>query len=200
MDTAFLRDIYAWWFGDPATVDDYQPEKFDFWFGEREETDRYIREHWGRLIPQAAQIEWDAPALSRTDAIALVVLFDQFSRNAFRGSGEAFAYDPKARALAGSLVDAGWRRFAVIERVFLTIPFEHSEDVADQDRGVYLSAELALTAPEPVRGFCRTFLDYTTAHRNLIRKFGRFPHRNAVLGRESTPEELAFMAEKGRGY
>jgi uncharacterized protein (DUF924 family) len=128
-----------------------------------------------------------------------VILLDQFPRNIFRTSGEAFACDGKARDLARRLID-GRNRFHRVERSFLFLPFEHSEEAADQDLSVFLFAEDAVSAPESWTGTSRIYLDYAAKHRDLIRKFGRFPHRNAVLGRPSTPEEEAFLKEHGRGY
>ena len=132
--------------------------------------------------------------------VALVVLLDQFPRNLFRSSGEAFAYDWRAREIARALLATGFGRFFWVERIALVLPFEHSEELGDQDYAVLLSAELAVGAPENLRELCRGTLDYATRHRDIIRKFGRFPHRNGLLGRESTAEEAVFLAEKGRGW
>jgi uncharacterized protein (DUF924 family) len=130
----------------------------------------------------------------------LVVLFDQFPRNIFRTSGEAYAYDALARDIARRLIAGGRERFHFIERSFLYLPFEHSEEVADQDYSLFLFAELALAVPESLRDYFRRDLDFVTKHRDIVRRFGRFPHRNALLGRTSTPEEEAFVKEFGRGY
>ena len=138
--------------------------------------------------------------LSRAERIALVVLFDQFPRNIFRSSGEAFAYDAKAREIARALIRTGIETFFWVERVALVLPFEHSEDMADQDYAVLLAARACgRRAREPSRLLPHP-ADYATWHRDIIRKFGRFPHRNAVLGRNRPPRRAAFLAEKGRGY
>jgi uncharacterized protein (DUF924 family) len=141
----------------------------------------------------------DPARLPREEAAALVVLFDQFPRNIFRTSAEAFAYDAKARAISRALIAGGLERFFWLERVAVILPFEHSEDLADQDLSVMLFAELAVRGPENMAGLHRSQLDYATKHRDIIRQFGRFPHRNGVLGRASTAEEQAFLA-KGRGF
>jgi uncharacterized protein (DUF924 family) len=132
--------------------------------------------------------------------MGLVILLDQFPRNIFRTSGESFAYDAKARTIARLLITLGRERFHRAERCFLYLPFEHSEDIGDQDLGVFLFAEDALSAPESWKDRSRLYLDFATKHRDLIRKFGRFPHRNQMLGRDSTAEEEAFLAANGRGY
>jgi uncharacterized protein (DUF924 family) len=105
-----------------------------------------------------------------------------------------------ARGIARRLIAGGLDRFGHMERMLLTLPFQHSEEAADQDLSVLLVAEQAVRAPESVREFWRRVLDFATKHRDLIRRFGRYPHRNAMLERESTPEEVAFLEEHGRGF
>ncbi|HEY2618502.1 MAG TPA: DUF924 family protein [Acetobacteraceae bacterium] len=126
--------------------------------------------------------------------LALIVLLDQFSRNLHRDSPEAFAADPKAREIARSAVARGFdRMLGPVERMFVYLPFEHSEDLADQDEGIRLFAALRdALGDETIR--------HTEQHRDVIRRFGRFPHRNAALGRVSTPDELAYLAEPGAGF
>lgn len=118
--------------------------------------------------------------------LAAVIALDQFSRNIYRGAAAAFAADPLARSLAAKAVAAGWDlAMAQTERAFLYLPFQHSEDEADQDRSVALFDALD---DEESRRFARL-------HRDVIRRFGRFPGRNAALGRTDTPEEAAFLRE-----
>jgi uncharacterized protein (DUF924 family) len=200
LDRSILRDIHRFWFGELRSPGDHREERTAIWYEQSDETDREIRERFGGFIPEAAATDWDVGSLSREEGIALVVLLDQFPRNLFRSAGEAFAYDSRAREIARALLATGIGRFFWVERIALVLPFEHSEEMADQDYAVMLAAELAVGAPENLRELCRDTLDYATRHRDIIRKFGRFPHRNALLGRESTAVEVAFMAERGRGY
>ena len=195
-----LGDIHRFWFGELKSPDDLPRDKIDMWFRQSDETDNAIRERFGRFIPEAATTHWDLAALSREEGVGLVVLLDQFPRNIFRQSSDAFAYDPQAREIALALLALGPQRFFHIERVFIALPFEHSEDIEDQDYSLLVFAELAVSAPPALKDYCRGALDYATKHRDIIRRFGRFPHRNAVLGRKSTAEEEAFLAAKGRGY
>ena len=195
-----LRDIHRYWFGELTAPDEFRRDKLDLWFRTSEETDRHIRDNWGALIPVAAAADWDIATLSREEAVALVVLLDQFPRNIFRGSGEAFACDAKARQTARALLAPGVNRFYRIERVALGIPFEHSEEIADQNYSLMYYGTLAVNAPPAWTDFGGVMLDFATKHRDIVRRFGRFPHRNAALGRDSTPEEAAFVAEKGMGY
>jgi uncharacterized protein (DUF924 family) len=200
MGRKILRDVHAYWFGPLAGPEDFPAGKSEIWFKQSDATDAHIRDTFGAAIPEALAERWDVAALSREEQMGLVVLLDQFPRNIFRTSGEAFAYDAKARTIARLLVGLGRERFYRTERAFLYLPFEHSEDIADQDFGVYLFAEDAVSAPDSWKDKARLYLDFATKHRDLIRKFGRFPHRNAMLGRESTPDEEAVLKANGRGY
>lgn len=195
-----LRDIHRYWFGPLAAPAERNPEKAEIWFKRSDETDAHIRETWGDAIAAAAAVAWDLDELSREEQVGLIVLLDQFPRNIYRTTGEAFAYDRKARAIADALLVDGLDRFYLVEQTFVCLPFEHSEAIADQDRALLHFAEMAVNAPEELAEAKRLGLDFATKHRDLIRKFGRFPHRNEMLGRESTEEEKAFLAEHGRGY
>jgi uncharacterized protein (DUF924 family) len=195
-----LRDIHAYWFGTLAGPDDLPRDKTEMWFKQSDATDTTIRERFGKYIAPAAETPFDLAALAREEAVGLVVLLDQFPRNIFRTTGEAFAYDARAREVATELIGLGPRRYYHIERVFIALPFEHSEEIDDQDYAVLIFAELAVSAAPALKDYCRSNHDYATRHRDLIRRFGRFPYRNALLGRTSTPEEAAFIAEHGRGY
>ena len=179
--------------GEPAWVD----EALRFWFTEltyeqcfekNDAVDRQIGERFGaiheRLAADSGSIDTRAPR----ELLAAIVVFDQFSRNLFRGTPRAFATDPIARRLANAAVDSGIdATMAKRERIFVYLPFEHSEDAADQVRSVALQG--ALNDPE---------LDkYAMAHKVIIDRFGRFPHRNVALGRLSTPEEIANDGHPG---
>lgn len=121
-------------------------------------------------------------------ALALVILLDQFARNIYRGSGQAFAADAKALALANSMVDAGTDlELPVDVRVWVYLPYEHSEVMADQERCIELLQRSGMDE----------FVEWAEIHADIIKRFGRFPHRNTALGRTSTPEELAFLEEGG---
>lgn len=200
MDRTILRDAYAYWFGALSDPEDFPAGKSEIWFKQSDATDAHIRDTFGAAIPEALAEPWDVSDLSREEQMGLVVLLDQFPRNIFRTSGEAFAYDAKARTIARLLIALGRERFYRAERAFLYLPFEHSEDIADQDLCVFLFAEDALSASESWKDKARLYLDFATKHRDLIRKFGRFPHRNVMLGRSSTAEEDAFLEANGRGY
>lgn len=144
--------------------------------------DRFLRSHEAAVAGELAH--WSATA---EGALALVLLLDQFPRNAFRGSARMYASDALARAAADAAIQAGFDRQVEAElRGFFYLPFMHSEELADLERCVRLN--------EAVGG---ESLRYARHHRDIVARFGRFPHRNALLGRSSTPEEDRFLAEGG---
>ncbi|ESY73397.1 hypothetical protein X740_32555 [Mesorhizobium sp. LNHC221B00] len=155
----------------------------DAWFEKNEAFDADFRNRFLDLHYAAARRECDGWSDHAEGSLALMVLLDQFPRNCFRGTGHMCATDPLARHFAQKAIMAGHDLLLEPElRVFLYLPFEHSELLADQERSVALTAA---NAPE--------YLKYAEEHRDIIQRFGRFPHRNKMLGRDTTPEEMAFL-------
>ena len=158
------------------------------WFTKSHAFDEAIRLKFEPVHHRAARGEYDAWQQSADGALALVILLDQFPRNLWRNSAHAFATHPKARSIARAAVEAGFDRQVDPElRNFFYLPFEHSEDLADQDFGLALCAEAG--DADSVK--------WATLHREIIARFGRFPHRNPALGRATTPEEQEFLDEGG---
>jgi uncharacterized protein (DUF924 family) len=199
LDTSVLGEVYRYWFGDLDVPPEAMAEKWKRWFQATPEIDAEIRAAFGHYLDPARANPWDVFALTHDEQAGLIILLDQFPRQIFRDSAEAFAYDAKAREVANALIVGGLTRFHTVERSFILLPLEHSEDIADQDRSVALYAAEAVTAAPEAKEPPRNTLDFATKHRDIIRKFGRFPHRNALLGRASTPEEIEFL-KGGRGY
>ena len=170
----------------------------DRWFGSHPAFDAELRARFGALPGLARSGALEAWRETARGCLALVIVLDQLSRNIYRGTPDAFAADPIGRAVAE---DAIRRRLdtqlSSIEAVFVYLPFEHSETLSDQDRSVECFTALARRAPAQLRARFESFLDFALRHRELIVRFGRFPHRNAILGRTSTAEELAFLAAGG---
>ena len=161
------------------------------WFAKDDDVDRGIRDLF--LVLYEVLTTWPAAdALASPDrALATVLVLDQFSRNIFRNAPQAIAADDLARAVASGAIARGLDKVLAPERrIFLYRPCEHSEDAADQARAVALISALG----------DEEFTSYALAHKAVIDRFGRFPYRNAVLGRTSTPEELAFLAEPGSAF
>lgn len=153
------------------------------WFRKDAAFDAALRQRFEKLHMAAARREHDDWLAHADGALALMVLLDQFPRNCYRGTAHSYATDPLARHLADRAIAAGLdQALPTSERVFLYLPFEHSEDMADQQRAVQL---IRAHAPES--------LEWAELHLDIIRRFGRFPHRNAALGRVTTPEEQAFL-------
>ena len=172
----------------------------DFWFGELQradwfrvdtDLDRRISARLSDLHEAVLTRIPDSAYRSADAALATILLFDQYPRNAFRGTPRAFATDGLAIQLAEATVQSGLdSAMPADRRVFAYLPFEHSEALADQDLSVALISELGDDE----------FTRYAHAHHDVIAKFGRFPHRNAILGRQSTPDEAACLAQPGSGF
>jgi len=189
------QDVLDFWFGAPGSIHDKQPRRA--WFVKDAAFDTGIRERFGAAIDTAVAgglREWDA---SGPDGVlARLLVLDQFTRNAYRNTPQSFAGDALALAAAQQLVDSGFdRELAPLRRAFVYMPFEHAEDAYMQERAVELFSMLAAEQP----GF-EEMLDYAHRHRGVIARFGRFPHRNAILGRVSTPEEVLFLQQPGSRF
>ena len=162
------------------------------WFAKSDAFDAAIRDGFEAAHHAAARGEYTAWADTAEGALALLLLLDQFPRNLYRGSAHAFATDPLARQIARAAIAAGHDQASAPDmRPFFYLPFEHSEALDDQDLGVdLLEAHGAATGDAGSAKWARL-------HRDSIQRFGRFPHRNTAFGRQSTPEELAFLAQGG---
>lgn len=182
MTETWVRDVLTFWF------EEAKPEQ---WFRKDDAFDAAMKARFTQLHAdlQARPIE-DFLADAQT-AIAAIVVFDQMSRNMFRGTAHAFACDARALALADAAIARGFEAaLTKHQRTFLYLPFEHAEDLAMQERCVALMR--TLDDPELEK--------YAEAHRVIIARFGRFPHRNQALGRASTEEEIAFLKEPGSSF
>lgn len=158
------------------------------WFAKDDKFDKRCEETFLPLIKAAKTGDLDHWMQSADGALALLILLDQLSRNVFRGSPEAFAADAKAVAIAEEALNRGYdRAYPKEARGFFYLPFEHSENMTHQERAVDLSKATG----------DKELYHYALIHMDVIRRFGRFPHRNKVLGRQSTPEEIAFLEAGG---
>lgn len=192
--------VLTTWFGSDAIVEPIDPAIQRRWFVPDPAFDEEIRARFGALIEEASGEGLRAWEESARGALALVLLLDQFTRNVHRESGRAFVADPVARGVAERAVARGFdRAVPFAARAFFYLPFEHGETLALQDRSVALFDALAAAAsPEQAKG-AQELCTYAEKHRAVIARFGRFPHRNKVLGRESTAEEEEFL-KAGRGF
>jgi uncharacterized protein (DUF924 family) len=188
-----LADWFAGTREDPQLI----PARNAWWFGADADRDSLLAKRWGQDCADAASGSWGGLDAEPPGRLALVLLLDQLPRNLYRGTPQAFATDSLALDLCLNGHDRGMgQRLSLIERVFFWMPLQHVEDLELQDLGVRLYESLAGDDPEQAelwRGFAR----FAHLHNDIIAKFGRFPHRNEILGRESTDAELAWLAEGG---
>jgi steroid delta-isomerase-like uncharacterized protein len=193
--------LLAFWFGadleSPAAVG----ERMRFWFGGEPGVDRELRARFVDWPDRAARGELDAWAAAPRSALARVITLDQLPRNLFRGSARAFAYDALALEAAEAAVAAGFDgALHPIEAGFLYLPFEHAERLEAQQRSVALLEALEARGAPALRSVFAEWADYARRHRAVIERFGRFPHRNAVLGRLPTAAERAWLAAGGESF
>ena len=183
------NNLLRFWFGEPVGRQRRE------WFAKDVKFDEELRRRFGALHEKAAKRELEGWRDSPEPMLALVIVLDQLSRNLHRGDARAFAQDGHARECASQALSRGDDLDLMpVQRQFLYLPYEHSESLADQDRAVDLMR--SLDSFEETRGLA----DYAVRHRDVIRRFGRFPHRNAALGRDSTPEEAQFLRQPGSGF
>ena len=189
-------EVLMFWFGQPGSEAATYSQRRKLWFGKAPEVDRQIIDRFQRLYQQAALGELDAWQQTPLGCLALLVLLDQFPRNMFRGTPQAFATDPQALALAKQAIDQGFdQQLEPIQRIFFYLPLEHSENADDQARSIERYQKLCAIAPE-----LADTVDYAIRHQKVIDRFGRFPHRNVILGRESTLAEIEFLKQPGSSF
>ncbi len=179
-------EVLAFWFGR-----EYEPGYGEFreaWFRKDPEFDQQVQKRFGPLYERAAAGELDGWREEARSCLALVICLDQFPRNMFRGDGRTHATDDKALETARYALERALdRELPPFQRVFVYMPFMHSESVEDQRRSVELFGRLAEKPGAP------DLTSYAVGHMEIVERFGRFPHRNAILGRETTPEEAEFL-------
>ena len=197
-----IEDVLEFWFGACGADGSLDPAKQKMWFGDGKKYDAEIREKFGALHERASrgelEKEWCSTPRGR---IALIVVLDQFSRHVLRGTALAYAQDPAAQRIVidglGPRVDRG---LIPAQRAFFYMPLEHAEDIEVQRLSVRCFDGLALMAAAEWRKHYESFLDYARRHLEIIERFGRFPHRNQVLGRKSTPKEIEFLKQPGSSF
>ncbi len=172
------------------------------WFNGGEAVDNLIRQRFEEQIEPAHRGDYDRLLQSPKGVLALIIMLDQFPRNIYRGTPRAFAYDGRALSLALDGISLGLdETLEARERVFYYLPLEHSEDIRVQDRSVERYARLVTQVwSEEDRTEFRNYLEYAWKHYAIIKRFGRYPHRNEILGRKSSKEERAFLKEPGSSF
>ena len=185
-----MNDVVEYWFG---TIEDgAHVEPQDFWFKFTPELDEEIRLKFLDLHDEALSGAFDGMVQTSNDYLAILILFDQLPRNMFRNTPRAFATDENAKIWARKAIENGidTSQSSVHRQSFFYLPLEHSEDLNDQNESVQLSETLGY----------HNYTRYAVAYRDVITSFGRFPHRNRILGRESTLEEIVYLSKPGDGF
>ena len=194
-------DVLRLWLGahplDVAAMQGVQAQ----WFKKDEAFDAMLGQRFGPILEAARAGRLDAWAESAEGRLALLIVLDQFTRNVFRGQAASFASDAKALAVALQGIERGHDQgVPPMARIFCYLPLEHAEDAAMQARSVALFAALRDAPGAEPKAFFEGTLEYAHKHQDVIARFGRFPHRNAILGRASTPDERAYLAQPGAGF
>lgn len=196
------QDVLDDWIGAARDSAEAADEKNKLWFTKSFATDSYLAETYlDLLVALANGVAEDWAAQGARPRLAAIIALDQFSRNIFRDSGLSFRHDRLALDLCkhglNTRQDEG---LSEAERIFFYLPLEHSEQMSDQEKSVACFSRLLEAAREPFKPLCENTLNYAIRHRDVIEQFGRFPHRNTLLRRRNTPEEIVYLAQPGAGF
>lgn len=201
IETANPDSINTYWLGTDQTSVEQMKAQWKLWYTASAETDNFIRERFGEALRLAESGDLDHWQETPAGSLALIVLLDQFSRNLFRGTPDAYRNDPKALQIAEHAVASGQHlEMSVPGRVMLYHPYHHAESLLGQEKALQLFSDLKDNSAEQWHDELANHLKFVRNHAGLVRQFGRFPHRNQILGRSSTPEELTHLAKDNRGY
>jgi uncharacterized protein (DUF924 family) len=193
--------VLDYWLGDTQHDPDSVPEKSRMWYSSVTAVDQYIDDTFGEVLKLAEHSKLPSWLESPTGQLANVILLDQFTRNLNRGSKHAWKNDGLALAIAERCVNSkDYLRLSYFGRVFLYHPYHHAESVSEQEKAVNLFEELYDEASADWQTLIKGFVDFTKGHSEIIRRFGRFPHRNEALGRKSSKDEIAYLLENRRKY
>jgi uncharacterized protein (DUF924 family) len=196
-DAAAVLDF---WLGDPEDPDNVA-SRGKLWFASTAEQDQALRERFGGLHERARRGELAHWRDTPREALALILLLDQFTRNLYRGTGSAFANDARALAISQAGISRGVDgALGIAERAFWYMPFQHSEDLAVQRESVWLFKALLDDSPASFESFSRKSYEFAVLHCEIVERFGRFPHRNELLGRTSTAEEMEYLDGGGHRF
>jgi uncharacterized protein (DUF924 family) len=195
------ESILKFWFGAEDSIKGINEEKKGLWWTKDDDTDAEILRRFEQISRRLASGDLDHWQRDPEGLLASIICLDQFARNMHRGSPRSFASDPRALELAEKMVNSQWdRELGPLQRIFAYLPFEHSESMDNQRKMVQLVAKLRNSVDEEVRDIFDGFYDYAVRHLEVIQRFGRFPHRNTILGRESTDEELSFLEQPDSSF
>lgn len=196
-----MEAVLSEWFGDLGDDSVPAPEKRKRWFNGGAAFDSLLRERFGETLEAARRGELEHWAKSPRGALALAIVLDQFSRNIYRNQATMYAADELAQRVALEAIERGDdRQLLPMQRLFLYMPLMHAEDREHQTRCVSLFEDLCQEGEGPESKLLESNLDYARRHSDIVQRFGRFPHRNRVLGRETSPEEEEFLKRPGSSF
>jgi uncharacterized protein (DUF924 family) len=199
META--NAIHEFWFGTDTDDVKAADQQKKLWWSKDTAIDHIIAQRFEKFTLAAADGSLNSWKNTPRGLLVLILLTDQFPRNMYRGTSASFAYDHIALQLCKQALEQGVDQLLrPIERVFVYLPLEHSESIADQERVVHLTEQLAKDVPLAQKTAFEGFHQFAIRHRDIIARFGRFPHRNQMLGRISTEEEIAFLKTAGSSF
>ncbi len=186
--------VREFWFGVPNPLNADIEERIDFWFAAGLDVDAEIERHFADAVSMALAGKLDNWKETPPDQLSLVIVLDQFPRNIHRGTPEAYSGDEKAHALAVDAIERGSdRELSILERAFLYMPLQHAEHSGAQRISVEMFQNLVAECPDGLHAHMKRFLASAKTHRDIVERFGRFPHRNGILGRECTEAEIEFL-------
>lgn len=195
------ENVLNFWFGPSGNAAEIARRQRRLWFGKSAANDQAVIEQFAATLLAASAGQLDHWSNTPRGRLALIIVLDQFPHHIHRNQAQAFATDPQALALCLAALAAGEnQQLAPIEQVFLYLPLEHAESNTMQDQSVLLFEKLADEAAADERALFDDFLNYARKHRDVVARFGRFPHRNALLGRASTDDELEFLKQPGSRF
>ncbi len=195
------QEVITFWFENATTDPDIALARGKFWYGSNPALDQQITDRFQSVHDKAAAGLLSTWENDPAGALALVIILDQFSRNIYRGTARAFAADSLAREIAVRAIDTGADKSQhLLYRIFLYHPLHHAENLRDQDLVVQLYRELKTGAPPEWQNLVDGFLEFALEHREVVARFGRFPHRNKLLGRPGTAEEILYLEAGASSY
>lgn len=201
MHSETIAEIVAFWLGPALDGPEIAFARRDWWYKGGPAVDAEIGERFSGQVRDACDGAYDDWAATPDGALAMILLLDQFTRNLYRHTPQAYAGDARAFDIVDRAIAAGLDRdLHPVCRIWLYHPFHHSEDIAAQERGSALLEEVKAAAAAEWHPFVDRSIWGWARHRDIVRRFSRFPHRNQVLGRESTPEELEFLATNTEAF
>jgi uncharacterized protein (DUF924 family) len=195
------KNVLDYWFGSRPINPSAASARGNFWFGADKDADYDIERRFGKLVSAARAGSLDSWRTDPENCLALIILLDQFPRNLYRGQAGAFASDEQALKLSRDMVKRGLlAQLDYPERAFALMPFQHVESKQGQRESVELFQEQADSAPEDWKKIMQGYADFADQHCQIVERFGRFPHRNVVLGRENSVEEAEYLSDGGSRF